>query len=376
MSQTEHDHCIKPQGLTELQEMVRASAKLVFHGGGTKNALAAIPDGFACLDLTGWTGVTDYEPDEFTVTVRAGTPVTTVTDVLNENGQYLPFDPVLVAAGATIGGSVASGLNGPGRYRYGGVRDFLLGVKFLDWKGDLVSGGGRVVKNAAGFDLPKLMVGSLGMYGGLMELTFKVFPRPKSTITVGASYPTYGQAAAAMVQLTLSPLEIFKLDIEPGVRKYTLWIQLGGSPEALEQQRIRLTGSLSGAKILELTSAGEEDFWHSACEFLWTSHCNTLVKVPLTPKKAALLEKELVEYGHSRRYSCAANVLWLSWDTELDHLDSLLKTHNLSGLVVWGSGKRAILGAWEPGEFAQRIKRALDPSDKFSGPEKWSDSRS
>ena len=376
MSQTEHDHCIKPQGLTELQEMVRASAKLVFHSGGTKTALATIPDGFACLDLTGWTGVTEYQPDEFTISVRAGTPVATVGDVLKENGQYLPFDPVLVAAGATIGGSVASGLNGSGRYRYGGVRDFLLGVKYLDWKGDIVNGGGRVVKNAAGFDLPKLMVGSLGMYGGLVELTFKVFPSPKSTITVGASYLTYDLASAAMVKLTLSPLEIFKLDIEPSAGIYTLWVQLGGALEAVEQQRTRLSESLSGTEIQELNAASEEEFWHSTSEFLWASPRNSLVKVPLTPKNAALLEKELAEYGYSRRYSCAGNVLWLSWATELDRLDSLLKIHNLVGLVVWGPAKRAILGAWEPGEFARRIKRALDPGDKFYGAVKWSDSHS
>ena len=375
MPHADHDHRMKPGDFTELQGKVRDSAKLVFQGGGTKNALAAIPEGFACLDLANWTGITDYEPDEYTITVRAGTPVATVADVLIENGQCLPFDPLLVEAGATIGGSVASGLNGPGRYHYGGVRDFLLGVKYLDWKGDLVSGGGRVVKNAAGFDLPKLMVGSLGMYGGLVELTFKVFPRPISTITVGASYPTYDQATAAMVQLTLSPLEIFKLDIEPGARTYTLWFQLGGAPEALEQQRVRLTEYLGGAETQDLTAMNEDIFWHTASEFLWTSPSTTLVKVPLTPKKAALLEDDLVESGHSRRYSCAGNVLWLSWDVELGSLDSLLSSHNLAGLVVWGSAKRAVLGAWEPGEFARRIKRALDPENKFYGAVKWSDSR-
>jgi glycolate oxidase FAD binding subunit len=367
---------MKPGDITELQEMVRDSEKLVFQGGGTKVALAAIPEGFACLDLTAWTGITDYQPDEYTITVRSGTPVAAVTDALKENGQYLPFDPVLVEAGATIGGSVASGLNGPGRYRYGGVRDFLLGVKFLDWKGDLVSGGGRVVKNAAGFDLPKLMIGSLGMYGGLVELTFKVFPCPTSTITVGASFPTFAQAAAAMVRLTLSPLEIFKLDIEPGAQAYTLWIQLGGAPEALEQQRVRLSEYLGGAETQDLTAVSEDVFWHAASEFLWTFPSTTLVKVPLTLKKAALLEEDLVENGHSRRYSCAGNVLWLSWDVELGSLDSLLSTHNLAGLVIWGSAKRALLGAWEPGEFARRIKRALDPENKFYGAVKWSNSRS
>lgn len=371
MSKSENNYCLKPQDLAELQEIVRDSTKLVFLGAGTKKALAGIPGGFTCLDLTGWTGIVEYQPDEFTITVRAGTPVVAVTEVLKANGQYLPFDPLLVNTGATIGGTVASGLNGSGRYRFGGVRDFLLGVKLINWKGELASGGGRVVKNAAGFDLPKLMVGSLGMYGCLLELTFKVFPIPKSTITVGASFPTYDQAAAAMVQLTLSPLEIIKLDIEPKLRTYTLWIQLGGAREDLGQQRNRLPESIREAAIQELTEASEENFWHITREFLWTSPNTILVKVPLTPKKSAPLEMELAGYGYSRRYSCAGNVLWLGWDTDLESLDSVLTNHNLAGLLIWGPAQRTVLGAWEPGEFAQRIKRALDPGDKFSNLAKW-----
>jgi len=144
----------------------------------------------------------------------------------------------------------------------------------------------------------------------------------------------------------------------------------------LEQQRVRLSEYLGGAETQDLTAVSEDVFWHTASEFLWTSPSTTLVKVPLTPKKAALLEEDLVENGHSRRYSCAGNVLWLSWDLELSSLDSLLKTHNLAGLVVWGPAKRAVFGVWEPGEFARRIKRALDPGDKFYGAVKWSVSRS
>jgi glycolate oxidase FAD binding subunit len=371
MSISENNYCLKPQDLAELQEIVRESKKLVFLGAGTKKALAGIPGGFTCLDLTGWTGITEYQPDEFTITVRAGTPVIAVTEVLKANGQYLPFDPLLVNTGATIGGTVASGLNGSGRYRFGGVCDFLLGVKFINWKGELVSGGGRVVKNAAGFDLPKLMVGSLGMYGCLLELTFKVFPIPKSTITVGASFPTYNQAVAAMVRLSLSPLEIIKLDIEPGLRTYTLWIQLGGAWEDLGQQRIRMSEYIREAATQALTDASEDSLWDITREFLWISPSTTLVKVPLTPKKSAPLEMELAGYGYSRRYSCAGNVLWLGWDSNLESLDSVLTTHNLAGLVIWGPAQRMILGAWEPGEFAQRIKHALDPGGKFSNLAKW-----
>jgi glycolate oxidase FAD binding subunit len=95
-----------------------------------------------------------YEPGEFTFTALAGTPVGEVKQLLAEQGQYLPFDPLLVERGATLGGVVAAGTAGPGRYRYGGVRDLLMGVRFVDGLGRLVGGGGQVVKESAGVDVP------------------------------------------------------------------------------------------------------------------------------------------------------------------------------------------------------------------------------
>ena len=91
----------------------------------------------------------------------------------------MPCEALFAEAGATLGGTVAAATSGPGRLRFGGVRDFLLGVRFVTGDGRVVFGGGKVVKNAAGFDLPKLMVGGLGRFGVLTELTFKVFPKPE-----------------------------------------------------------------------------------------------------------------------------------------------------------------------------------------------------
>ena len=98
-------------------------------------------------------------------------------------------------AGATLGGTVAAGVSGPGRFRFGGVRDFILGVAFSGWAGRLLRMGGKVVKNCAGFDLPKFFVGSLGRFGVLAEVTFKVFPTPASRLTL--KLPTSGAEAAA-----------------------------------------------------------------------------------------------------------------------------------------------------------------------------------
>ena len=117
------------------------------------------------------------------------TPVAEIERRLAAHGQYLPFEPPLAGCGATLGGTVASGLNGPGRYRYGGVRDFLLGGTFVDGEGRLVRGGGKVVKNAAGFYLHHLLLGSLGRLGIFVELTFKVFPRRARSGRCGSRAP-------------------------------------------------------------------------------------------------------------------------------------------------------------------------------------------
>src|SRR5687768_10335661 len=180
-----------------VQDFVRSAREpLLPRGAGTKPSLSTPPAGAASLELGGLRGVREYEPGEFVFTALAGTPLAEVEALLAQHGQYLPFDPLLIERGATLGGTVAAGLSGSGRYRYGGVRDFILGVRYVDGSGELVRGGGKVVKNAAGFDLPKLFVGSLGQLGALVELSFKVFPRPEATLTVRHALPTLADALA------------------------------------------------------------------------------------------------------------------------------------------------------------------------------------
>jgi len=183
-----------PEAVQVLQRELRCHERVLPRGGGSKPALSTPPEGVAVLDVSGLRGITEHDPDELTVTALAGTPVAAVRDALAAHGQHLPFDPPLVAAGATLGGVVAAGTSGPGRFRHGGVRDFVIGARFLDGDGELVGGGGRVVKNAAGFDLPRLLVGSMGRLGVLVEVAFKVFPAPPAwgtLITEGDSRGTH-----------------------------------------------------------------------------------------------------------------------------------------------------------------------------------------
>src|SRR5262249_53592058 len=159
--------------LNELAEAVQSSPKLLAVGARTKPGLSEVD--WPRLSTARLKGIVEYNPSEFTFTALAGTPVKEIAAALAERRQYLPFDPMLVDAGATLGGTVGAGLNGPGRFRFGGIRDFILGIRFVDGRGQLLRMGGKVVKNAAGFDLPKFFVGSMGRFGVLGELTFKVF---------------------------------------------------------------------------------------------------------------------------------------------------------------------------------------------------------
>src|SRR5574341_553876 len=190
----------------EIQEIIRTHPRIAARGGGSKTALQPCSKGVTLVDMTGLQGLIEYQPEEFTFTAWAGSRVADIQAALSEHGHYLPFDPVLVEHGATLGGTVASGLSGAGRYRYGGLRDFLLGVKFLDGMGNLVRSGGRMVKNAAGFDLSKFMVGSLGQYGILVELTFKVFPGPATYATLQVAFPSLVEAMQAITRLGTASL--------------------------------------------------------------------------------------------------------------------------------------------------------------------------
>ena len=355
----------------EIQEIIRSHPRIVARGGGSKTALQLHRDGVELVDLTGLQGLLEYQPEEFTFTAWAGSYVADVQQILGEHDQFLPFDPVLVERGATLGGTVASGLSGPGRYRFGGLRDFLLGVKFVDGLGNLVRSGGRVVKNAAGFDLSKFMVGSLGEYGVLVELTFKVFPRPIAYTTLGAEYPSLAAALQALARLTATPLELFAVELQPLDNGCVLLVRLGGRPETFAPRLERLRGVLEGLSdkpqdYFILQEAAETETWRSLREFQWVDSGLTLVKVPLTPRCVLPLDERLTASGAQRRYSVGANLAWIAWPGPILPLHDLLASQGLSGLAVLGRAEKPFVGVSVGEPFARRVKQALDPLGKFS----------
>jgi glycolate oxidase FAD binding subunit len=171
------------QILEQFQDRVRAAAAgkraLRIRGGGTKDWYGQSLDG-EILDTRAYTGIVDYEPTELVITARCGTPLAEIEAALAERKQMLAFEPPHFAqfgdGAATLGGTIAAGLSGPRRANSGALRDFVLGAKLLDGKGEVLTFGGQVMKNVAGYDVSRLLAGSMGTLGMLLEVSVKVLP--------------------------------------------------------------------------------------------------------------------------------------------------------------------------------------------------------
>ena len=347
-----------------LQEAVREGPRVLPVGAGTKPALVRAPaEDVVMLELGALRGIVEYDPAELTFTARAGTPVAEIADTLAEHGQYLPFDPPFADAGATLAGVVAAGASGANAYRHGGLRDFILGVRLIDGTGRLIAGGGKVVKNAAGFDLPKLMVGSIGRLGVMVELSFKVFPRPRATRTLLFELPGIGEALAIVSTLARGPVALDALDFDSRGR---LLARLGGAPETLDRRTARVADAV-GVWPRELDGEQDRSFWHDAAELAWAPRDAALVRVATAPHRVLALDAALSDAGAQARYSLAANVAWVAWPhaRELHELDGALRGIGSRGMLLAGAVGPPLLGASETGEFATRVTAALDPDSRF-----------
>lgn len=152
-------------------------------GGNSKAFYGRATEG-ELLEVGGHSGILNYEATELVATVRAGTPLRELEQAVRAQGQMLPFEPPHLGERATVGGTVATNLSGPRRPYAGSVRDHVLGVKIINGKGEILSFGGEVMKNVAGYDLSRLMAGAMGTLGVLLEVSFKVIPQPKKEVTL------------------------------------------------------------------------------------------------------------------------------------------------------------------------------------------------
>jgi glycolate oxidase FAD binding subunit len=306
----------RPLHLIEQVQAARAArTPLRIRGGDTKAFLGGEVHG-QVLDTRNWSGIVSHEPTELVITVRAGTPLAEVEAALAEKGQHLPFDPPhFVAgsgAGATIGGVVAAGLAGPARATVGGVRDFVLGVQFIDGRGEWLTFGGQVMKNVAGYDVSRALAGSMGTLGVISHLSLKVLPVAPAEATLVFKLGQHD----ALEQLHRWGGQPLPLNASCWVRDDTaadapelLFVRLRGAVAAVESACERMTGEAGGQRM-DNVQAGPD--W-TACRDQTlpffnapsTDLCLWRLSLPQTAPVLDLPFAQLVEWQGAQRWCWA-----------------------------------------------------------------------
>lgn len=266
-------------------------ASLCIRGGGSKAFYGRRAQGEP-LPVAAHRGIVRYEPAELTLTARCGTTVAAAEEALAGQGQMLPFEPPRFSPAATLGGTVACGLAGPRRAYAGAVRDFLLGVRCISGEGRLLRFGGEVMKNVAGFDAFRLMAGAMGTLGVLLELTFKVLPRPEWELTL-----------------------VFECDAATAIAAMTGWasrpLPLGATAFDGERLYLRLEGSEAAVAAAHRMIGGETEpqgaaFWAAVRDHRhpWFRAEGALWRISLPPAAPPLpiVGEWFIEWGGAQRW--------------------------------------------------------------------------
>ncbi len=348
-----------------VHDAVETQGQLRIRGGGSKDFYGGLPRG-ELFDTTGYRGIVAYEPTELVVVARAGTPLAELEATLAEKGQCLPFEPphfgypALLGANAggatTVGGMVAAGLSGPRRAAVGAVRDYVLGVKLVDGKGELLSFGGQVMKNVAGYDVPRLMAGSLGTLGLIAEVALKVLPVPVAVRTLRFSL---GEAAALsrLNEWGGRPLPVAASVWHEG----TLTVRLAGAHAAIESAQTTLGGEV----VAEAEAAA---FWLGVREqtlpFFAGGEPLWRLSVASTTPPLGLPGPQLIEWGGALR--------WLRGDQGAERLRTVAaQSGGHVTLFRGGEALKTAAGVFQPLppallQIHRRLKAAFDPHGVFN----------
>ena len=347
----------------QLQQAVCETGSLIQPiGNATKCGLVG-KDNIRLVRTSEFQGIVTYDPSEFLITAKSGTEIADLASTLAQHCQYLPFDPLFVQAGATLGGTIASGVSGPDRLLYGGARDFIMEVALIDGLGRLARGGGKVVKNAAGFDTPKLMVGSYGRLGVIIEATLKVFPTPQAHASLLIEHSSIESALCSMQKVLAKPLPISSVLIDS---QHTVCFRVAGPSASLEGvlQRIKSLVGASQSKVADDISQRKSFIdWIEGP----LSEGSVLVRVGVDPTVVVKLNAVLNAMGVSDFYHAGAcSVTWVKLPVDrLNGLDTQLMSLGLSGVVVRGSVASPFIGNRQWLKMASKIQVAMDPDRRF-----------
>lgn len=337
--------------ITEFKARIAEGKPLRIRGGGSKDGYGNALNGDV-LDTRGHAGIVAYEPTELFITAKCGTPLAEIEAALAASGQCLPFEPPRFSADSTIGGVVAAGLSGPRRVSAGALRDFVLGVKLLDGEARELAFGGQVMKNVAGYDVSRVMAGSLGTLGLITEVSLKVLPRPVADATLRFAM-TQAEALDTLNRWAARPLPIVASAWEAGV----LTLRLAGARAAVEtaQQNIGAGETEEGAvwdALRDQTAA----FFQT--ETLWR------LSVPSTAPELNLPGEQLIEWGGALR--------WLKSDAPAETIRAAAEAVGGSATLYRAPAElKAQVGAFAPlpaplMALHQNLKAAFDPRGLFN----------
>lgn len=333
---------------TQIAAVAAAGGALRIEGGNSKAFYGEPVEGLA-LEVGGHGGVIDYDPAELVITLRAGCRLAEVEALLAGERQMFGFEPPAFAASATIGGTLATGLAGPRRAFAGGVRDFVLGVKLIDGRGETLSFGGRVIKNVAGFDLSRLLVGSLGTLGVILEASIRVVPVPETERTLAFTHADADAHIDWINSLGGEPWPISASCWRDGVSQ----LRLSGSAQGVAQAASRLGGDAVEFDWAALREQGDEFFAGDAPL--------TRVALPPTTPDPGVETPQLIEWGGAQR--------WLRGEVDLAALRE--RVAGLGGNVCAFRHHAPGAGVFQPLPAAMlRLQRSLkssfDPAGIFN----------
>lgn len=284
---------IRCQRLDDIVSAIRAANErhtpLRIRAGGSKDFYGGMLSG-EVLDVSGHRGIVAYEPTELYLTARCGTPLAEIEAILAEKGQMLACEPPHFG-GATLGGCIAAGLSGPRRQQAGSVRDFVLGVQLVDGSGQVLNFGGQVMKNVAGYDVSRLVAGSLGTLGVIAEATLKVLPKPVAEETRVFELADT-EALLRLNRWGAQPLPVSASFWHDG----RLWLRLSGAGAAVESAGRKLGGELA---------ADAQDHWHSVREQTHPAFAGQplwRLALPTTAEDPELDGLRAIEWGGAQRW--------------------------------------------------------------------------
>lgn len=287
--------------LAEIQERVadanRSGTALRLRGGGTKDFYGERLEG-ELFDVRAHGGIVDYEPSELVITARCGTPLAEIESVLASQDQFLAFEPPAFGGDPTIGGVIATGLSGPRRMQVGAARDFVLGARLVDASSEELRFGGRVMKNVAGFDVSRLLCGSLGYLGIITEVSLKVLPKPRCERTCALQLPAR-DAIAVFNRWGSLPLPISAAAWLDGVA----WVRLSGAEPA-----VRAAAQRIGGNATDVSSATQ--FWNSLRHFTHPFFSDSRIWRVSVPSTAPLPDAAgplLIDWGGALRWYAGEN---------------------------------------------------------------------